>query len=647
MRAALTPSKSKSVLYRTPLPMANITKLTLPSKHPFQPVLKPLQKGCALVALCMVSVLTLLPTGSTSSNESVAQTPSLPRAPRVLVLYSQRKELPICELWGRGIRKGLESNLGRQIVIDSEYLDIDRLVSLDERQTLLKLVLAKYNSIKPDIIIPVQDGITQLFVRHNPFPESAVVVCSILDSTREQIPANSNMTGVVFQFDAKRTAQQALELFPSTKTAVIVSGSAEADSLLLEAIKPELNTLNHLRIEYWTGLSVDTLTQRVSELPPDNIVIFNNYLFDQSSSVDTVPRDVLKRITASSSVPVFALFDAMMGTGVVGGCMPMVEEQGRMAGEIAARILNGENASEIPFAGRDLNRFIFDWNQLRRWNIDEQRLPLGSVVLFRQDSFWAVNRTYLIAGGIAFVLQSLLIATLLLQRRTRARAESALAASRSDAELLAGRILTSVEEERKRISRELHDDISQRLAAGAMQVGRLEQEFSNSETPQANARQLKQQLIELSQDVHRLSRQLHPSILKDLGLSEALRSECNRAAERGPFIVMFQCGKLPDSLHQETQLCIYRIVQEALNNIVKHAQTPRVELTLNADLEFLELEIKDFGCGFKHNEGHQHHGLGLQSMRERVRLVHGEFSISTAPDQGTYIQVRIPLENHP
>ena len=228
-----------------------------------------------------------------------------------------------------------------------------------------------------------------------------------------------------------------------------------------------------------------------------------------------------------------------------------------------------------------------------------------------------------------------------------ARADEALSASRSEARQLAGRLLTAQEDERKRLAREMHDDVSQRLAAAAIQVGTIEQQLTGPHASRAALARLKEHLITLSDDVHRLARQLHPAILDDLGLKDALRAECDRVAERGRLAVNFSCGQLPACVPRDLALCVYRVAQEALQNAVKHAQADRVDLTLNADLEFLDLEVRDFGRGFDPAAGRPRAGLGLASMEERVRLVGGELFISSSPGQGTSIQVRGPLPAEP
>jgi signal transduction histidine kinase len=225
----------------------------------------------------------------------------------------------------------------------------------------------------------------------------------------------------------------------------------------------------------------------------------------------------------------------------------------------------------------------------------------------------------------------------------RARADADLSASRDEARRLAGRLLTAQEDERRRLAREMHDDISQRLATTANEAGTIERQLPARDASRATVASLKEKLIGLSDDVHRISRQIHPAILDDLGLEDAIRSECHGFAERENVVVGFHCGRLPDNLAKDVALCVYRVVQEALRNIAKHSRAARVELALTADLEFLNLEIRDFGRGFDPVAARAQPGLGLASMEERVRLVGGEIVVTSAPGQGASITVRIPL----
>ena len=210
---------------------------------------------------------------------------------------------------------------------------------------------------------------------------------------------------------------------------------------------------------------------------------------------------------------------------------------------------------------------------------------------------------------------------------------------------LTTQLITAQEEERRRISRELHDDINQRLALLVVEMGRLETNFP---VPFSAARQdfqsLAQRLAAISDDVRRIAYQFHPSILDDLGLSEALAQLANAFSENTGIKTIVVQEDFGESLPQDISSCLYRIVQESLANVRKHAKASRVELELTCDDQDITLCIHDSGVGFDLERARiDHRGLGLVSMRERVQSVHGRFEIQAEPGQGTRILVQIPL----
>jgi signal transduction histidine kinase len=223
------------------------------------------------------------------------------------------------------------------------------------------------------------------------------------------------------------------------------------------------------------------------------------------------------------------------------------------------------------------------------------------------------------------------------------QAVKALRTSQAEARQLAGRLLRAQEDESKRLARDLHDDLSQRLAATAIETGKLEQQFPECSELRARMCALKNAVIRIADDVHQISRRIHPAILDDLGLDDALRSECRGFGERHGYAVQYRCGGLPDELPKDVALCFYRIAQEALRNVAKHAKTDAVEVALSGDPEFAYLEVRDSGCGFEPNNVHSKPGLGLASMEERVRLVGGKLTLFSKVGRGTSIAVRIPL----
>jgi PAS domain S-box-containing protein len=209
---------------------------------------------------------------------------------------------------------------------------------------------------------------------------------------------------------------------------------------------------------------------------------------------------------------------------------------------------------------------------------------------------------------------------------------------------LSGRLISAQEEERRRLARELHDDLTQRLAVLAIEVGKVEQQLQGGAEPVLEGlRRMKQEMIELSAVVHGISRQLHPSILDDLGLVNAIEAECMNFSQREGIQVKFTSKNVPATLPRDLALCLYRIAQESLRNIAKHAKTDKAVVSLAGTDGGILLSVRDYGMGFDPARVRGNGCLGLISMAERVRLIQGDLSVESRPGQGTRIEVRVPL----
>ncbi len=208
---------------------------------------------------------------------------------------------------------------------------------------------------------------------------------------------------------------------------------------------------------------------------------------------------------------------------------------------------------------------------------------------------------------------------------------------------LSRRLIQAHEDERALLARELHDDVTQRLAVLAIDVGRAE--LVARDGPQVDLmRSVHAQLVRLSEDVHSLAYQLHPSVLEELGLVEALRAECERRSHHGRLAVTLDLESSPCVAGKEAELCLFRVAQEALNNVARHSGTTQARVTLRQADSGLLLAVRDEGIGFDPDSPRQDPSLGLMSMRERVRLVNGTLEIETAPGQGTTIVAWVPTQ---
>ena len=217
-----------------------------------------------------------------------------------------------------------------------------------------------------------------------------------------------------------------------------------------------------------------------------------------------------------------------------------------------------------------------------------------------------------------------------------------LQATERTARELSGRLITAQEEERRRLARDLHDDLSQRFALLVVEmdlIGRLE---GDGEVKTRTGR-MTALLRELSSDVHAISHQLHPAKLDQLGFEAAARSWCRDVAAQSGLEVEFTSDRVATVLPQDVALCLYRVLQESLSNVVRHsgARTARVEL--RGDTGQVTLVVRDSGRGFDQVRRPHTSGIGLLSMQERVRLVDGVMAVRSRLAEGTRIEVTIPL----
>jgi PAS domain S-box-containing protein len=208
--------------------------------------------------------------------------------------------------------------------------------------------------------------------------------------------------------------------------------------------------------------------------------------------------------------------------------------------------------------------------------------------------------------------------------------------------VLSGRLISGQEMERRRIARELHDDVSQNLALVAVELERLGRERLSPAALSGRVAQILVRLKEASSGVHALSHQLHPAKLEHLGLAAALRGLCRDLWQHG-LVVGFTDRDVRRGLPQEVALGLYRIAQEALHNVVKHSGATRAEVELIGEPGALVLRVADGGKGFDPGTPGEKQGLGLISMRERVRLLGGTMTLRSAPGLGTSLEARVPL----
>jgi PAS domain S-box-containing protein len=231
----------------------------------------------------------------------------------------------------------------------------------------------------------------------------------------------------------------------------------------------------------------------------------------------------------------------------------------------------------------------------------------------------------------------------LLERQVRSKAQE-LDRTKEELRALAASLLTAQEDERRRIARELHDDFQQRLALVEMNIARLRQTLpADQRHPRAELNRVEGALSTMSNDLRRLSHQLHPAILEDLGLGAALTRLVEDFQLNREQPVRFEARNIPKQIPAVVGIGLYRVVQEALRNIAKHARDASVTITMTGNSDLLRLSIQDNGPGFTPSDVRFRGGLGLISMYERASLIGADLRVASEPGNGTKVELEVPL----
>ena len=208
---------------------------------------------------------------------------------------------------------------------------------------------------------------------------------------------------------------------------VVIGGTAKADRAFQQIAREALRPYEgRLEVTFLTDLPMAEILQRVSSLPLQTLVIYLS-MFRDSTGHDFMPWEALERVAQAAKAPVYALWETLLGYGIVGGHLMSFTEQGREVGEMGRRVLNGENPGNIPIVHQGTNVYEFDWRQLQRWGLKESDLPSGNLVRFKEPSLWESHKREIIGTAAAFCLFSLLTVGLLINLGRRRRAERFLA----------------------------------------------------------------------------------------------------------------------------------------------------------------------------------------------------------------------------
>ena len=683
----------------------------------------------------------------------------------VLLLSSFDFQFVPYEAFANVFRAELRRTSPEPIVLLESSLELAPSRTSPDDEQLAEYLRLTLNGRQLDLIVPIGGPAAAFVQKHRQqlFPTTPVLYSAVDRRFLETSTFSALEAAVAVQNDPPLTVNTILRVLPDVTNVFVVIGNSRLERFWKTELTQEFQQFKGRLMFTWADkYSFPQLQEQVAALPSHSAILFPLYALDAAGQA--IPDEqALKALRAVTNAPIFGFHTPQMGRGIVGGPLLSIEDLGRTTSTAAVRILRGDSPSTIRVPVQTAGTPVFDWRELRRWDIDERRLPPNSSVLFRGVTVWQRYRPQIVVGALFILSQAAVIFALVFVQLKRRRAERAVQESEARFRLLAdsapvmiwlsgadmlcndfnerwleftgrpleaelgngwadgvhpddkerciktyvdaftkresfdmeyrlrrhdgeyrwildcgvprfdpnglfagyvgsavdispqklaemaladlNRMLVNAHEtERALIASELHDDIGQRIAGLTALLYSLRDGMS-SRWNSANERfaQICTGFSELGRDVGALSHRLHPITLEILGLWQAARALCEQVADQHGINIEFRGDPVSWDLPKNVKFCLFRVLQEALNNAVKHSGSRHLDVTLLGTPKHIRLEVLDHGHGFSVHDMTNAQGLGLNTMRDRIRMMGGELAIESQPGCGTKIIASAPL----
>jgi signal transduction histidine kinase len=548
-------------------------------------------------------------------------------------VYQDDGAIPANVVFEQSLAQNLRATISPTLEFYREQLDASRFPQYTERR--INEIQQRYSKKKIDVVIFFGNRLTEVL----PGVPVVQVSNSASDQTGNSFP-RADFVHVLFNIDARMIIDAARRLQPNARKVVLIGGATPSERLLVTEFHDRLRGYLNLDVEAIDNASLSQLLTIVSHLSQDTIVLPISYSRDPSGN-SYLPRDIISRLSDVSTAPIYAVSDTYIGMGAVGGYVVSWEKTGDITADAVTQIIGGKAPADVVLKSPGSGVYMFDWRQLKRWGFYENDLPPGSIVEYRIPTAWEQYR-WRIIGIIAIIIaEFVLIVALLIHRKRRRQAEVSLRE-------MTGRLLQSQDEERRRIARDLHDGTAQHLSGIALTIGQVLADFPPGHD---RLRSLLQESHigsrEALNEVRAVSYVLHPPILDGLGLVPALRWYLDGLQKRTALSVDFEAPVELTDVTPEGERALFRIVQESMNNVLRHSGGTAITVILSHTEKEVTLKIEDNGHGMSTEElgqveGAISLGVGIAGMRERVEQLDGTFKISSS-SRGTRVSVSLPV----
>ena len=372
---------------------------------------------CSLLVLCCAWSLLFL---------RVAGGHAAPSVPQILVLNSYNNGYDWSDAEMQGLRSTLSQGFARVDLL-VEHLDTKRFHDKKHFPQLATLFASKYRDQRFDVVIAMDNAALEFALRYRDtlYPDIPLVFCGINDYKAAMISGRHKVTGVAEFHDSAGTLAMALDLHPRTREVVVIHDRTDTGLAMGRELIREAARFTDVKLRFLEELQIESAVRQLGALPPDALVLMLSYTVEKGGRFFS-QSEVARIVTSASSVPVYAVHAAQLGSGVVGGRMLGGRVQGEKAAEIAIRIISGEAVDRIPVVTANLSRPMFDDPVLHKFQIDPDKLPYDALIINRPVSFYAVNKAAFWAASILAVFMTAGLLILYMNNQRRKRLEKAL-----------------------------------------------------------------------------------------------------------------------------------------------------------------------------------------------------------------------------